>query len=284
MAQLTTLFQQQALEQRKDMEGLKSMIDKVNAVTEREMQQVRKDMPKMGDALDRRVAALEARTKEQSPPRKQHKGEGTPEEMDADGKEASAKVASSSVSGAAGPIFGSGRGGFVAHAAPAEKTDINPKVLWIKGFEKAYIAVYVPKHVDEFMAKGGIVGASHDIRDGQQSVKLTFLNAAAADTAMQTYLTKRVELQLPLRLTRDKTPAQRAFGRRVGIARAYVEKRLRGVEGVWCRRGRACSSKGTVTSSCRWCASATRRSRCSRVSPASRATRAPSSKPHSRSS
>lgn len=46
-------------------------------------------------------------------------------------------------------------------------------------------------------------------------------------------------------MTRDKTPAQRAFGRRIGIARSFAEKRLRTVEGIVVQIGPRVLFKGT---------------------------------------
>lgn len=75
-------------EQKQDTESLKSMIVKLKECTEREFQEMRMDMQKLGDALDRCVVALAAQTK------------GKREEG------ASTGVATSPGSGALGPLFG----------------------------------------------------------------------------------------------------------------------------------------------------------------------------------
>lgn len=70
---------------------------------------------------------------------------------------------------------------------PAEKRDVKPNIFGSKGMGKTCAEVYLRKRVEEFLDKVGVVGARHHIRDGQQRVKLTFLIAAVAETAMQLY-------------------------------------------------------------------------------------------------
>lgn len=129
-----------------------------------------------------------------SPPRKQPKreeGESMPDAtppsvgVGSAGRAPHAQGAASSGSAAPGPVVGPSRGVFGTRTAPGDRGDVNPKNLRFKGVEKAYAEVYLRKRVEDFLEKVGIVSARHDVRVGQNSVKLAVFIAAATGTAMQ---------------------------------------------------------------------------------------------------